>query len=60
MTAGLEVPAATDTSRWEASLSFAGRETGFAPPAARMGPAVCFDSEPPEGLPEGTLELPLD
>ena len=32
----LEVPAATDTSRWEASLSFAGHATEFAAPAARM------------------------
>ena len=56
----LEVPAATDTSRWEAALSFGGwpSPTGFAPPAARLGQTVCFDASLPEGLPpEANLEL---
>lgn len=56
----LEVPAAMDTSRWEAALTLDGRasRTGFAPPTARLGQAVCFDTSPPQGLPtQADLEL---
>ncbi|HWN42617.1 MAG TPA: CHAT domain-containing protein, partial [Thermoanaerobaculia bacterium] len=53
----LDIPAATDMSQWEAALSFSGRSTGFAAPAARMGPAVCFDAEPPRELSTGAVDL---
>lgn len=48
----LQVPAATDTSRWEARLLVDGRPspTGFAPPAARMGRILCFDGSLPAGV----------
>jgi DNA-directed RNA polymerase specialized sigma24 family protein len=45
-------PPATDTSRWEAVLTFDGAESpaGFKPPAARAGSTLCFDGEAPPRL----------
>ena len=55
----LEVPASTDTSRWEARLTVADRPSpaGFAPPAARAGGTVCFEGTLPPGLSTGETEL---
>jgi DNA-directed RNA polymerase specialized sigma24 family protein len=43
------VPAGDDTSRWEAVLTFDGKEspTGFAAAAARAGSTLCFEGELP-------------
>lgn len=48
----LEVPPTTDTSRWEARLSFDGRRAadGFRPASSRMGRTLCFDAEPGVGV----------
>lgn len=45
-------PAATDTSRWEAVLTFDGEPspTGFAAAAARAGSTLCFDGRLPPRL----------
>ena len=49
----LRVAPSQDTSLWRMSISFGGRPspTGPVAPAARSGPTVCFDAEPPAGLP---------
>lgn len=45
-------PAAADTSRWQAVLTFDGEESpgGLAAPAARAGPTLCFDGAIPPRL----------
>src|SRR5581483_9310888 len=45
-------PAAADTSRWEAVLTFDGEESpaGLAAPAARAGSTLCFDGALPARL----------
>jgi len=45
-------PAGTDTSRWEAVVTFDGAEspTGFATAAGRAGPTLCFDGDVPSRL----------
>jgi DNA-directed RNA polymerase specialized sigma24 family protein len=45
-------PAGTDTSRWEAVLTFDGEDSpgGFAAAAARAGSTLCFDGEIPPRL----------
>jgi len=45
-------PAATDTSRWEAELTFDSTPspTGFAAAAARAGPTLCFEGMVPPRL----------
>ena len=47
----LEAAATTDTSRWEMHLTLAGEALGAdaVPPAARMGPVLCFEGEIPIG-----------
>ncbi|HEV7518893.1 MAG TPA: hypothetical protein VGR07_21575, partial [Thermoanaerobaculia bacterium] len=47
------VPAAADTSRWEAVLTFDGAEspTGSAPAANRAGTHLCFEGTVPPALP---------
>ena len=48
----LAPPAAADTSRWEAVLTFDGEESpgGRAAPAARAGPTLCFEGAIPPRL----------
>ncbi|MCB1057735.1 MAG: CHAT domain-containing protein [Acidobacteria bacterium] len=62
-TAGLcaEVPATTDTSRWQVELTFDGRPSadGYQASTQRMGTTVCFDGHWPDAgvIADGEVEL---